>query len=102
MRASTRGLLVSALILSLTGAVYAQGGGAAGGGGAGGGTAGGGGAGKGGAGMGTPNAGGVTGSTSGASGSSTMDSPANTSQKQMQKKGGMDAPASGSGMKKAY
>jgi hypothetical protein len=31
-----------------------------------------------------------------------MGNPSSTSQKQMQKKGEMDAPASGSGMKKAY
>jgi hypothetical protein len=52
--------------------------------------------------MATPNAGGITGSTSGASGTSTMGNPSGTSQKQMQKKGEMDAPASGSGLKKPY
>lgn len=100
MRATTKGLLVSALILSLSGGAYAQGGGGAGTGG-GGGTAGGNGAGQGGTGMGTPNAKGVTGSPSGASGSSTMGTTSGSSQKQM-KKGGMDSPASASGMKKAY
>src|ERR1700735_2958893 len=76
-----RGLLVSALILSMPGAVYAQGRGA------GGGTAGGNGAGQGGTGMGTPNAGGTTGSGAGASGSNTLGNPSRTPQKQMQERG---------------
>ena len=104
MRASTQGLLVSALILSLSGGAYGQGaGGRAGGGGTGGGggTAGGNGAGQGGTGMETPNASGVTGSPSGASGSSTMRTTSDSSQKQT-KKGGKDSPASASGLKKPY
>ncbi|WP_251031341.1 hypothetical protein [Paraburkholderia strydomiana] len=56
--------------------------------------------------MGTPNATGTTESPSGASGANTMGKSGDMPQKQMmpksQKKGGMDAPASGSGMKKAY
>jgi hypothetical protein len=101
MRIVTRKLLIASLILSLSGGVYAQGaGGGAGAGGAGGGTAGGGGAGQGGTGMGTPNADGVTGSPSGASGSSTMGKTPASSQKMQ--KGGADSPASGGGMKKAY
>ncbi|MFM0078762.1 hypothetical protein P0D72_07710 [Paraburkholderia sediminicola] len=103
MRTFMKVTLIPALILSLSGAVYAQGAGAGGAtGGAGGGTAGGS-AGQGGTGMGTPNASGVTGSMSGASGSSKMGTGANSTQKQMkQKKGPMDSPASDSGMKKAY
>jgi hypothetical protein len=101
MRATTQGLLVSALIVSLSSAAYAQGAGGGAGTGGGGGTAGGTGAGQGGTGMGTPNASGVTGSPSGASGASTMGKSSGSSEKQM-KKGGMDSPASGSGMKKAY
>uniref|UniRef100_A0A1I9YMC2 Uncharacterized protein n=1 Tax=Paraburkholderia sprentiae WSM5005 TaxID=754502 RepID=A0A1I9YMC2_9BURK len=98
MRVAARGFLFSALVLSLSGAAYAQGAGAGGGGGAG--------AGQGGTGMGTPNANGTTESPSGASGANTMGKSGDMSQKQMkaktQKKGGMDAPASGSGIKKAY
>jgi hypothetical protein len=57
--------------------------------------------------MGTPNASGATESPSGASGANTMGKSGDMSQKQMnpkmQKKGGMDAPASeGGGMKKTY
>ncbi|RKE37182.1 hypothetical protein B0G76_3418 [Paraburkholderia sp. BL23I1N1] len=57
--------------------------------------------------MGTPNANGTTESPSGASGVNTMGKSGEMSQKQMkpkmQKKGGMDAPASDSGgMKKTY
>ncbi|MEZ0606075.1 hypothetical protein ACAX43_28655 [Paraburkholderia sp. IW21] len=99
MRAATKGFLLSAFILSLSGAAYAQGAGTSGGGGAG--------AGQGGTGMGTPNANGATESPSGASGANTMGKSGDMSQKQMkpkmQKKGGMAAPASDSGgMKKAY
>ncbi len=97
MRIAARGCLFTALVLSLSGAVYAQGAGGGGGGA---------GAGQGGTGMGTPNAKGATESPSGASGANTMGQSGDMSQKQMkpktQKKGGMDAPASGSGMKKAY
>lgn len=101
MRAWIKGGLVWALILSVSGAAYAQGaGGGAGTGGAGS-TAGGNGAGRGGTGMGTPNGGGATGSPSGTSGSSTMGTTSSSSQKQM-KKGAMDSPASDSGMKKPY
>ncbi|REG48529.1 hypothetical protein B0G80_4765 [Paraburkholderia sp. BL6669N2] len=99
MRVAARGFLFSALVLSLSGAAYAQGAGAGGGGG-------GAGAGQGGTGMGTPNANGTTESPSGASGANTMGKSDDMSQKQMkpktQKKGGIDAPASGSGVKKAY
>ncbi|MDR6393019.1 hypothetical protein J2803_005659 [Paraburkholderia phenoliruptrix] len=98
MRVATRGCLFFAIVLSLSGAVYAQGAGAAGGGG-------GAGSGQGGTGMGTPNANGTTESTSGASGANTMGKSGDMSQKQMKPKTqnkGMDAPASGSGMKKAY
>jgi hypothetical protein len=99
MRVAPKGLLLSAFILSLSGAAYAQGAGTSGGRGAG--------AGQGGAGMGTPNANGTTESPSGASGANTMGKPGDMSQKQikpkMQKKGGMDAPASNTGaVKKAY
>ena len=104
MRASTKGLLVSAFVLSLSGAAYAQGA-----------------AGPGvalvlaapavpreataldtaGTRMGTPNGSGTTGSTSGASGSSKMGTTSGSSQKQMNK-GEMDSAASGSGIKKPY
>ncbi|WOD17063.1 hypothetical protein [Paraburkholderia kirstenboschensis] len=94
-----KGLLLSVFILGLSSAAYAQGAGTGGGGGAGGG--------QGGTGMGTPNASGATASPSGASGANTMGKSGDMSQKQtkpkMQKKGGMDAPASDSGgMNKAY
>ncbi|MEM5461758.1 hypothetical protein VSR69_44435 [Paraburkholderia phytofirmans] len=99
MRVATKGLVLSAFVLSLSGIAYAQGAGTTGGGGAG--------AGQGGTGMGTPNATGTTESPSGASGANTMGKSGDMSQKQMkpntQKKGGMDAPASeGGGMKKTY
>ncbi|MFL9966189.1 hypothetical protein PQR02_35335 [Paraburkholderia sediminicola] len=99
MRVATKGLLLSAFILNLLGAAYAQGAGTSGGGGAG--------AGQGGTGMGTPNSNGPTASPSGASGANTMGESGDMSQQQMkpkaQKKGGIDAPASDSGgMKKAY
>lgn len=97
MRIAARGFVFSALVLSLSGAAYAQGAGGGGGGA---------GAGQGGTGMGTPNANGTTESPSGASGANTMGKSGDMSQKQMkpktQKKGEMDAPASGSDMKKAY
>ncbi|MBB5503190.1 hypothetical protein [Paraburkholderia sp. MM5384-R2] len=99
MRVATKGiLLASAFMLSLFGAVCAQGAGTGGGGGAG--------AGQGGTGMGTPNASGATESPSGASGANTMGKSGEMPQKQkpkMQKKGGMNAPASDSSeMKKTY
>ncbi len=96
MRVATKGILLSAFVVSLSGAANAQGAGTSGGG-----------AGQGGTGMGTPNANGATESPSGASGANTMGKSGDMSQKQMkpkmQKKGGMDTPASDSGgMKKAY
>ncbi|MFM0388824.1 hypothetical protein [Paraburkholderia dipogonis] len=99
MRVATKGLLLSAFILSLSVAAYAQGADTSGGGGTG--------VGQGGTGMGTPNANGTTESPSGASGANTMGKSGDMSQKQMkpkmQKKGGTDAPASDSdGMNKAY
>jgi hypothetical protein len=102
MRVAAKRGLIGALILSLSGAAYAQG---AGGGGTSGGTAGGNAAGQGGTGMGTPNASGTTGTVSGASGANTTEAMPDTTQKNVkkkQKKGAMDSPASGSGMKKAY
>jgi hypothetical protein len=93
MRAAIQGILTSAVVMSLSGAVFAQG---AGGGGGGGGTAGGAGAGQGGTGMSTPNSNGVTGSTSGASGSSTIRKSSDMSQKKMQKKGATAASDTGS------
>jgi len=98
MRVATKGLLFSGLVLVLSGTAFAQGAGTSGG------AAG---AGQGGTGMGTPNPSGTTESPSGASGANTMSKSGDISQKQMkpkiQKKGGMEAPASGSGgMKKAY
>jgi hypothetical protein len=68
MRASTKGIWFSALIIGLSGNVYAQG---AGGGGAVGG--------QGGTGMSKPNAGGSTDTVSGASGANTMAPSAGTS-----------------------
>jgi hypothetical protein len=75
MRVATKGILVSALILGVYGAAYAQGAGSGGGAGMGGagGTMGGNGAGEGGTGVATPNGNGTTGSTSGTSGSSTTE-----------------------------
>src|ERR1700674_4902524 len=97
MRATTKGIVLSVLVMSLSGAAYAQGAGAGGTGGAAGG-------GKGGAGMGTPNASGTTASPSAASGANTMGKSGDASQNQEKpKKEGMKPPASGSGvMKKAY
>ncbi|MBT2790135.1 hypothetical protein [Paraburkholderia strydomiana] len=99
MRVATKGLLFSGLILVLSGTAFARGAGTSGGGGAG--------EGRGGTGMGMPNASGATESPSGASGANTMSESGDISQKQIkpkiQKKGGMEAPASDSGgMKKAY
>ncbi|MFM0031713.1 hypothetical protein PQR70_36445 [Paraburkholderia madseniana] len=93
MRVAKKGVMVSMLILGLSGATYAMG---AGGGGEGGGA---GSAGQGGTGMGTPNASGATDTMSGASGANTMGKSDSKSKKQMQKKGTMDSPASGSDMK---
>ncbi|TXC88486.1 hypothetical protein [Paraburkholderia azotifigens] len=99
MRVATKRMLIGALILSLSGAAYAQGAGA------GGGTGGGNAAGQGGTGMGTPNTSGATGTPFGASGANTMGTMSDPTQKNMQKKqnkGAMDSPASGSGLKKPY
>ncbi|AUT66831.1 hypothetical protein C2L65_43205 [Paraburkholderia terrae] len=97
MRVAARSMLIGALILSLSGAAFAQGGGA------GGGTGGGNATGQGGTGMGTPNASGTTAAPSGASGANTMGAMPDATQKSMQKKkGAMDSPASGSGIKKPY
>ena len=90
MRSSTKGILISALFIGISGAAYAQG---AGGGGAAGG--------QGGTGMSKPSAGGSTGTVSGASGANTMAPSGTTSHKKMHKKSnaGMaaSAPAPGSG-----
>jgi hypothetical protein len=88
MRATIKGILISTVVMSLSGVVFAQG--------AGGGTAGGTGAGQGGTGMSTPNGNGATGSTSGASGSSTMGKSSDMSHKKMQKKGATGASDTGS------
>lgn len=97
MRVAARSMLIGALILSLSGAAFAQGGGA------GGGTGGGNATSQGGTGMGTPNASGTTAAPSGASGANTMGTMPDATQKNMQKKkGAMDSPASGSGIKKPY
>jgi hypothetical protein len=83
------------VVLSLSGATYAQG--------AGGGTGGGNATGQGGTGMGNPNSSGTTAAPSGASGANTMGTMPDATQKSMQKKkGAMDSPASGSGIKKPY
>jgi hypothetical protein len=103
MRVAAKGILLSALFLSLSGGAYAQGAGGAGAGGSAGGAGGGAaGAGQGGTGMSKPNASGPTDTMSGASGTSTMAPSGDTSQKKMQKKGGMDSPASSGVLKKAY
>ena len=101
MKAATKGLLVTALILGFCGGAYAQSaGGGAGTGGAGG-TAGGNGAGQGTTQIATPNGNGTTGSTPGTSGSSTTEKSSGGVHPQMNT-GTMDAPASGSGLKKPY
>jgi hypothetical protein len=90
-------MLIGALILSLSGAAFAQGAGA------GGGTGGGNATGQGGTGMANPNASGTTAAPSGASGAYKMGTMPDATQKSMQKKNGsMDSPASGSGIKKPY
>ncbi|MEZ0605661.1 hypothetical protein ACAX43_26345 [Paraburkholderia sp. IW21] len=96
MSIARKGAMFSMLILSFSSAAYAMG---AGGGGEGGGA---GSAGQGGTGMGTPNASGATDTMSGASGADTMGHPGSKSKNQMQKKGGMDLPASSSDTKKTY
>ena len=92
MRATIQGVLISALVMSVSGAVFAQG---TGGGGRGG-TAGGAGGGQGGTGRSTPNSNGVTGSASSALGSSTMGNSSDMSHKKMQKKGATGASDTGS------
>jgi hypothetical protein len=90
MRGSTRGILISALLIGISGNAYAQG---AGGGGAAGG--------QGGTGMSKPSAGGSTDTVSAASGANTMAPSGSTSHQKMHKKSsaGMAAsaptPASG-------
>ncbi|AUT66058.1 hypothetical protein C2L65_32695 [Paraburkholderia terrae] len=90
MRVSTRGILISALLMAISGTAYAQG---AGGGGAAGG--------QGGTGMSKPNAGGSTDTVSGASGANTMAPSGTTSHKKMHKKSNpamaASAPTPGSG-----
>jgi hypothetical protein len=89
-------MLIGALILSLSGAAFAQGGGA------GGGTGGGNATGQGGTGMGTPNASGTTAAPSGAAGANTMGTMPDATQKSMQKKkGAMDSPRLGQRDKEA-
>ena len=90
MRGSTKGMLISALLIGIAGNVYAQG---AGGGGAAGG--------QGGTGMSKPNAGGSTDTVSGASGANTMAPSGTTSHKKTHKKSnaamGASAPMAASG-----
>jgi hypothetical protein len=93
MRVAARGTLVGVLILSLSGAAFAQ---AAG---AGGGTGGGNATGQRETGMGTPNSSGATAAPSGASGPNAMGTMPDAIQK---KKGATNSPASGSGLKKPY
>jgi hypothetical protein len=83
MRVSTRGILISALCIGISGSVYAQG--AAGGGAAGG---------QGGTGMSKPNANASTDTVSGASGANSMAPAGTPSHKKMQKKSGAAMPAS--------
>lgn len=82
MRVATKGVLISALLVGMSGIVFAQGtgGGAAGG--------------QGGTGMSKPNAGGSTDTVSGASGSNTMAPATTGSHKKMHKKGTAATPAS--------
>jgi hypothetical protein len=82
MRATTKGVLISALLVGISGSVYAQG--------AGGGAAGG----QGGTGMSKPNAGGTTDTVSGASGANSMAPSGTTSHKKMHKKPSAAMPAS--------
>lgn len=91
MRVSTKGILISALLIGISGNVYSQG---AGGGGAAGG--------QGGTGMSKPNAGGPTDTVSGASGANTMaPSSGTTTHKKKHKKSSAamsaSAPGPGSG-----
>ncbi len=92
MRIAAKRMLIWALILSLCGAAYAQGAGA------GGRTGGGNAAGQGGTGMGIPNTSGATGTPSGASGANTngtMSDPAQKNMQKRQKKAGIGSPAAG-------
>jgi hypothetical protein len=83
MRVATLGILISALLVGVSGSVYAQGAGGGAAGGQGGGT-----------GMSKPNAGGSTESVSGASGSNSMAPAGATSHKKMHKKSSAATPAS--------
>jgi hypothetical protein len=83
MRVATKGILISAVFIGISGSVYAQG---AGGGGAA--------AGQGGTGMSKPSAGGSTDTVSGASGANSMAPSGTTSHKKMHKKSGAAMPAS--------
>jgi len=83
MRGSTKGILISAFLIGISGNVYAQG---AGGGGAAGG--------QGGTGMSKPSAGGSTDTVSGASGANTMAPAGTTPHKKMHKKSNAAMPAS--------
>ena len=81
MRAATKGILISAIFVGISGSVYAQaGGGAAGG--------------QGGTGMSKPNAGGTTDTVSGASGANSLAPSGSTSHKKMHKKSSAATPAS--------
>jgi hypothetical protein len=83
MQGSTKGILISALLIGISGTVYAQ---AAGGGGAAGG--------QGGTGMSKPSASGSTATVSGASGANTMAPSGTTSHKKTHKKSNAAMPAS--------
>jgi hypothetical protein len=82
MRVMTKGVLISVLLVGVSGSVFAQG--------AGGGAAGG----QGGTGMSKPNSSGPTDTVSGASGANTMAPAATGSHKKMHKKSGPATPAS--------
>jgi len=92
MRAATKGILISALVLGMGGTVFAQSAGGGGGGGNGG--AGAAGGGQGGTGMSKPNASGSTDTVSGASGTNSMGGADTTSQKKKHKKASTNMPAS--------
>jgi hypothetical protein len=91
MRASMKGILFSVLVMSLSGAAFAQGAGAGGGRDAA--------AGHGGTGMETPNGSGTTESTSGASGANTTGKSGGMSHKHVKQKKAGAAPASEGGGK---
>jgi hypothetical protein len=88
MRNAINGTLVAALIVSLSGAAYAQGAGAGGGGGVAGGNK----AGQGGTRMGTRNAAGSTDTMSGAPGVNMGTSPSGSQKMQKQNSGEMESP----------